>query len=204
MKKSKELPQTIDAYIADFPLPVQQQLQSIREAVKKIAPEAAEKIGYGIPTFTLEGNLVHFAAFKQHISFFPGSSGIEAFKTDLAGYTTSKGTVQFPINQPIPVSLIKKITAYRVKQNREIAAIKKGNKLSLKKTPKSGNPALPGGLAAPARRALEARGVRDLRQLSRLSEPELRSLHGIGPGSISILQQALRQAGLTLRQSAIE
>ncbi len=91
-------------------------LQKIRLTVKRAAPEATEAISYQIPTFKLSGNLVHFAAFAKHISFFPTSSGIAKFKKELKAYETSKGTVRFPIGKPIPYELISKITKFRVKE----------------------------------------------------------------------------------------
>ncbi|MCL5807719.1 MAG: DUF1801 domain-containing protein [Deltaproteobacteria bacterium] len=105
---------SVDEYIAAFPEPVQQILEKIRETIKELAPAAIEKIAYGIPTFWLNENLVHFAAFKSHIGFYPTPSGIEAFKDELSTFKTSKGAVQFPIDKPIPLSLIKKIVKYRV------------------------------------------------------------------------------------------
>ena len=109
---------TIDQYIAAYPTQVQEMLQKVRACIARTAPEATEKIGYGIPTFVFRGNLVHFAAYAHHIGFYPGSGGIETFKKDLAGYKTSKGAVQFPLDKPIPYDLIEKITTYRVEQNR--------------------------------------------------------------------------------------
>ena len=93
-------------------------LNQLRQTIKKAAPDATETISYGIPTFKLGGkNLVHFAAFKNHYSFFPTSSGIEAFKKELKEYKTSKGTVQFPLNRPLPLDLITKIVEYRIEEN---------------------------------------------------------------------------------------
>lgn len=107
---------TIDEYIADFPPKVQEILQQIRQVIHETAPEATESIAYAIPTFKQNGNLVHFAAFRDHISFFPTSSGISAFRSELSRYKISKGTVQFPLDKPIPYDLIKYITAFRVKE----------------------------------------------------------------------------------------
>ena len=106
----------IDEYIERFPKQIQVILQKIRLTIKRAAPEATETISYQIPTFKLGGNLVHFAAFTKHISFFPTSSGIAKFKKDLQGYETSKGTVRFPIEKQIPYELISKITKFRVKE----------------------------------------------------------------------------------------
>jgi len=110
---------TMDEYINLFPENVRSILNELRQAIKETAPEAQETINYQIPTFTLNGNLVHFAAFKNHIGFYPTPSGMEAFKKELAAYKGAKGSVQFPINQPLPLPLIRKIVEYRVKENSE-------------------------------------------------------------------------------------
>lgn len=110
---------TIDEYIALQPEKVILILEEIRETIRNVIPEAEETIGYQIPTFKYYGNLVHFAAYKNHIGFYPGASGVEAFKDEISEYSTSKGTIQFPIDEPIPLDLISKITAFRVKQNLE-------------------------------------------------------------------------------------
>jgi uncharacterized protein YdhG (YjbR/CyaY superfamily) len=110
---------TIDEYINTFPKDVQHILNELRQAIKEVAPEAEETINYQIPTFTLHGNLVHFAAFKDHIGFYPTPSGMEAFKEELSGYKGAKGSVQFPIDQPLPLPLIRRIVEYRVNENIE-------------------------------------------------------------------------------------
>jgi uncharacterized protein YdhG (YjbR/CyaY superfamily) len=108
---------TVDEYIAAFPKNVQVILQELRHAIKESAPEAEEAISYQMPTFKLNGNLVWFAAFKNHIGFFPKTTAIEAFKEKLGKYDTSKGTVRFPINEPIPFDLVKEMVRFRVKEN---------------------------------------------------------------------------------------
>jgi uncharacterized protein YdhG (YjbR/CyaY superfamily) len=108
---------TIDEYIRTFPKSIQDILQELRRTIRKAAPEAEEAISYQIPTFRLNGNLVHFAAFKNHIGFFPTSSGIRAFKKELSGYELSKGTVRFPMDKPLPLSLVSRIVKFRVKEN---------------------------------------------------------------------------------------
>ena len=115
---------TIDDYIAGFPTKVQELLEKLRMTIRKAAPEAEETINYGIPTFALEGNLVHFAAFKNHVGFYPAPSGIEAFKKELSVYEGAKGSVQFPIEKTLPLSLVSKIVKFRVKENMEIAKLK--------------------------------------------------------------------------------
>ena len=109
---------TIDEYIATFSPEIQSILRNIREIVRELAPEATEKISYQMPTFYLNGNLVHFAAFKKHIGFYPTPSGIEAFQEELSKYKGAKGSVQFPLNQPIPYDLIRKIVIYRLEESR--------------------------------------------------------------------------------------
>lgn len=108
---------TIDEYILQFSDDVQEILRKLIQVIKDAAPEAEEKISYQMPTFYLYGNLVHFAAYKNHIGFYPTPSGIEAFKDELASYKGAKGSVQFPINEPMPFELIKKIVEFRVKDN---------------------------------------------------------------------------------------
>lgn len=107
----------IDEYIAAFPEEVQQRLKEIRSAITAAAPEAEETINYAIPTFKLNGNLVHFAGFKNHIGFYPAPSGIEAFKKELSRYKGATGSVQFPHDKPLPIALIRKIVKFRVNEN---------------------------------------------------------------------------------------
>jgi uncharacterized protein YdhG (YjbR/CyaY superfamily) len=108
---------TIDEYIATFPGNVQNILEKLRVTINEAAPGAEEAISYQIPTFKLNGNLVHFAAFKNHIGFFPTSSGREAFKKELSQYKGGKGTIRFPVDQPIPYELVRKIVKFRVREN---------------------------------------------------------------------------------------
>ena len=117
MKTDRTAPKNIDEYIAGFPPDVQEILQKIRATIKKAAPNAEETIKYQMPTFTLHGNLVYFAAFKTHIGFYPIPTGIEKFKKELAPYKQGKGSVQFPLDQPIPYGLISKIVKFRVQEN---------------------------------------------------------------------------------------
>jgi len=113
VKSAAAPPTNIDAYIAAFPRDVQALLQQVRSAIRSGAPGATEAIKYGIPTFVLGENLVHFGAFKQHIGFYPTASGIAAFREALSGYKGAKGSVQFPFDQPLPLALIEQITRYR-------------------------------------------------------------------------------------------
>ncbi|EMJ86130.1 iron chaperone [Leptospira kirschneri] len=116
--KSKKLNfKNIDEYINLFPEDVQDKLRKLRSAIRKAAPNAEEKISYQMPVFALNGNLVYFAAYKKHIGFYPTSSGIKKFQSELNEYKTSKGAVQFPMDQPLPLRLIAKIVKYRIKEN---------------------------------------------------------------------------------------
>ncbi|GAB3920442.1 iron chaperone [Larkinella terrae] len=110
-------PTDFSNYIADFSPETQELLIQIRETIRKAAPNASETISYGMPTFTLNGNLVHFAAFKNHIGFYPVPSGIEAFKEELSKFKGAKGSVQFPLDQPMPLDLITRIVEFRVAEN---------------------------------------------------------------------------------------
>lgn len=127
-------PKNIDEYIALFPGDVQEILQKMRETIKKAAPNAEETINYQMPTFTLDGNLVHFAAFKNHIGFYPTPTGIENFKKELSLYEGAKGSVKFPLDKPIPYALVGKIVKFRVKENLARAEAKKTKQKSDKKT----------------------------------------------------------------------
>ena len=108
----------IDSYIEGFPSDIQLILRQVRETIKKAAPDASEKISYRMPTYYMNGNLVHFAAFTHHIGFYPTPTGIEKFNKELAIYKSSKGAVQFPIDKPMPLELITKIVLFRVEENR--------------------------------------------------------------------------------------
>jgi uncharacterized protein YdhG (YjbR/CyaY superfamily) len=110
---------TIDEYIARYPSDIQEKLKQIRRTVAAAAPEAQEKISYGLATFTWHGNLVHFGGYDTHIGFYPGAGAVSAFSGKLKPYETSKGTVRFPLNKPLPLDLIKDITAYCVEERRK-------------------------------------------------------------------------------------
>jgi uncharacterized protein YdhG (YjbR/CyaY superfamily) len=114
----------IDSYIADYSAATQKLLKQLRTTIKKSVPKAEEKIVYGIPTFYLHGNLVHFGGSKNHIGFYPAPSAIVAFKKELKEYFTSKGAVQFPLDKPLPVKLITEMVRFRVKEAEEKAKVK--------------------------------------------------------------------------------
>ncbi|WP_314588261.1 DUF1801 domain-containing protein [Paenibacillus terrigena] len=117
MDGNKTTYESIDHYISTFPPDIQEILESIRQVIREAAPEATEKISYQMPTFEQHGNVVHFAAFKHHIGFYPAPSGIVAFEQELAPYIAGKGTIQFPLGQPMPMELIAKIVKFRVAEN---------------------------------------------------------------------------------------
>ena len=125
MKLKESGSSEVDEFIAKYPPDIQNVLQKIRSIIRKAAPDAQEKIGYGIPTFTLNGNLVHYSVLKNHVGFYPTPSGIEKFKKELSKYEGAKGSVQFPLDQPIPYELIRKITEFRVQEQRAKAKTKK-------------------------------------------------------------------------------
>lgn len=223
MNKNKNGSGSIDKYISGFPYETQVILKKIREVICKAAPEAEETISYSIPTFFIKGNLVHFAAYKNHIGFYPSSSGIKAFKKELLKYKSSKGAVQFPLDKPLPLNLISRIVKFRLKENLERAEKKilhrskssKNIRICSKghKYHKSSEcPVCPGCekerkpkavylsvLSAPARRALENQGITTLKKLSGYSENEILKLHGMGPASIPKLREALRKINLTFK-----
>lgn len=124
----KAKPETIGEYIEQFPKETRKLLRTMRALIHKTAPQAEEKISYGMPTFYLFGNLVHFAAYKNHIGFYPNPSGLNKFKNDILKYKNSKGAVQFPIDKPLPLALIRKIVKFRMRENLTKAQAKKGKK----------------------------------------------------------------------------
>ena len=124
MKTNQTAAKNIDEYMAGFPNDVQEILAQIRLTIRKAAPDAAETMSYQMPTFTLKGNLVHFAAYKNHIGLYPAPTGIEAFKEELSVYKGGKGTVKFPLDKPIPFDLISRMVKFRVNENLARAAAK--------------------------------------------------------------------------------
>lgn len=169
---------SIDAYIAAFPPAVQERLQAVRALIRATAPAATETISYAMPTFDLNGHhLIHFAAFKQHIGIYPTPSGIDAFKEELQAYKNAKGSVQFPLDQPLPADLIRRIVEFRVQEQQ----------------PKN---AFPAGIPKPALRALANAGYTELEQLAQVREADLQRLHGMGPKAIGLLKEALSARGL--------
>jgi uncharacterized protein YdhG (YjbR/CyaY superfamily) len=128
VEKTGEGSRLIDEYIAAYPENVQVLLKALRETIRAAAPAATEKISYQMPAFALDGNLVYFGGWKNHVGFYPGGS-VEPFKDDLAGYVVDKGTIRFALDRPLPVALITRIVKFRVDQNRERAAAKAARKV---------------------------------------------------------------------------
>jgi uncharacterized protein YdhG (YjbR/CyaY superfamily) len=124
MEARRTIPKNIDDYIAQCPKEIRERLQTLRQTIHEAAPGAEEAISYKMPAFKLHGNLVYFAAFKSHIGFYPIPTGVAKFEKELAPYHTAKGSVQFPNDQPLPLALVRKIVAFRVKENLERSAAK--------------------------------------------------------------------------------
>jgi uncharacterized protein YdhG (YjbR/CyaY superfamily) len=125
MQTMKNIAGSIDEYIATFPADVQKKMEEIRKTIIKAAPGAEETIKYAMPTFMLQGNLVYFAGYKNHIGFYPAPTGNKDFKKDLEPYKTGKGSVQFPLDKPMPLRLVEKIVKFRVKENMLKSKVKK-------------------------------------------------------------------------------
>lgn len=128
MDSTKKGFESTDEYIATFPKDVQKILQSLRAVIKETAPQAVEKISYQMPTFYLNGNLIHYAAYKNHIGIYPAPRAIDVFKEELSNYEGSKGTIKFPIDEPLPMDLIRRIVLFRVSENLKKAEEKKKKK----------------------------------------------------------------------------
>lgn len=133
MKNENAALQSIDSYIQTFPKDVQSLLQQLRITIRKAAPLAEETINYQMPTFNLNGNLVHFAAYKNHIGFYPAPSALKKYQKEISKYKHSKGAVQFPLDKPLPISLINKMVRFRVKENMQKSLKKMNVKESDKK-----------------------------------------------------------------------
>jgi uncharacterized protein YdhG (YjbR/CyaY superfamily) len=200
----------VEAYISQHEPEVQPILQSIRSIVKTLVPGAIEMISYGIPTFKLDKKpLVYFAAFKSHLSLFPAISKDDAFEKMFGKYRSGKGTIRFSIDQPLPVTLVKKFVMFRLQEHERQMTDKKQVRTRVKKsnapqtitaantTGKTNNRGdLPAKLSAPARRALANKGIRHLVQLAQFSESDMLELHGVGKSSIPLLRNALAEKGL--------
>ncbi len=170
--------ESLTQYVRGFPASTQKLLRQMRSTIRKAAPAATETMKYGIPTFYLNENLVHYAAFEHHIGFYPTPSAIRAFKTDLARYKSSKGAVQFPFGKPLPFALIRKIVRFRVAEADPFSQ-----------------------LAAPAQRALAEAGITSVKHLSKRAERQVSRFHGMGPGAMRKLKALLHKEGLKFNRA---
>ncbi|HSN09000.1 MAG TPA: DUF1801 domain-containing protein [Hanamia sp.] len=177
----------IDEYIAKFPPETGNILQQVRLTVRKAAPGAEETISYGMPAFRYKGRvIIYFAGYKNHIGFYATPSGHAAFQKELSAYKQGRGSVQFPLDQPMPLNLIKRMVKFRVAQQEEPV----DDFLDR--------------LSAPARRALQGNGIKTIKHLSKLTETEVLQLHGIGKTAIPLLQKALKEKGLNFSKAKKE
>lgn len=170
---------SIDAYIGSFPEEKQIVLKEIRQTITLAAPEAQETISYGMPTFKLNGNLVHFAMAKSHLGFYPGTSAILAFRDQILDFKHSKGGLQFPLDGNLPILLISDIVKFRVKENNDFRT----------------------GLSAPTKQALQNLHITSLRELCQFTEADLLKLHGVGKTSIPKLKAALKAQNLSFKDA---
>ena len=204
---------TIDEYILSFPPEIQNRLTEVRKTIQEAAPEATEAIKYAIPTFVLNGNLVHFAAFKNHIGFYPVPSGLSAFQEELSLYKQGKGSVQFPHGTALPLTLIKKIVLFKAEEVRAKTApakkkivcpnghtfYKSSDCRTCPKCEAAASQSLKAAddflshFAAPARRALQSAGITTLAKLSKTKPNDLQNLHGIGPNAMKVIQRLLKE-----------
>ena len=175
-------PANINAYIAASPKDVQKILEQVRLAVRKAAPGAEETISYGIPAFRYKGwVIIYFAGYKNHIGFYATPSGHAAFAKELSKYKQGRGSVQFPLDQPMPLNLITRMVKFRVQQQAE-------KEIDF----------LP-WLSAPARGAVQNNGIKTLTDLSKYTEAEILQFHGIGKTAIPAIQKVLKEKGFNFR-----
>lgn len=175
---------SIDQYIQGFPESTRTLLRKMRSTIQKAAPQATEKISYNIPTFYLNENLVHFAAFKNHIGFFPGGSALASFTSDIKGFVHGRGSIQFPFEDKLPLKLVQKIVKFRVNE--------------VKKKYATRTPFV--DLAAPAQRALANAKIKSLKQLSRFTEEQVANLHGMGPNALSRLKSEMKKSKIAFKK----
>jgi len=206
----------INSYIKIQSPETQVILEKIRQTIKKAAPQAEEVISYNMPAFKYYGMLVYFAAYENHIGFYALPSGNKAFQKELSTYKQGKGSIQFPLNKPMPFDLITKIVKFRITENIEKVSTKKNLKTCNKghkyykssdcptcpiceeeHKPQSGFLSL---ISAPARRAIENKGIKTLIQLSKYTEKEILELHGMGISSIPKLKAVLKTEKLSFKK----
>ncbi len=178
-------PANVNAYIAAFPEDLQKILEQVRETVRKAAPGADETISYGMPAFRYKGGvIIYFAGFKNHIGFYATPSGHAAFAKELSKYKQGRGSVQFPLDKPMPLNLIARMVKFRFQQQAE---------KEIDFLPR---------LSAPARRALQSNGIKTLKDLAKYTEAEILQFHGIGKTAIPILRKALKEKGFSFNGAA--
>jgi uncharacterized protein YdhG (YjbR/CyaY superfamily) len=200
IRTSKKMKATsVDEYLASLSPHARPALMKLRRRIRSIVPEAAEVISYGIPTFKLDRMLVAYAAFRDHYSFFPLSSRLlDRYRREAARYQTSKGTLRFAFDEPLPESLIRKIVSARIRELRNKGSLK----TDVKRTVSSaGRFSLPLGLAKPAQRTLAKAGITNLEQLSRWRQDDIKELHGIGPNAMALIRKVLRSNRLSFAGS---
>ncbi len=189
--KSGYVFKTVNEYLSEVPAEQRALLQQIRSIVKKLVPEAEEKISYNMPMFYLNGMFVAYAAFKNHCSFFPCSKAtLRNFSKELSSYKTSAGTVQFTIDHPIPPSLFKKIIAARAAEKAKAYTASPRGKF-----------ALPQKMGKPAERALTNAKITNLKQLTKWSKEDITQLHGVGPKALGMLRAALKATKLSFSKN---
>jgi uncharacterized protein YdhG (YjbR/CyaY superfamily) len=195
--KSGHIFKTVDEYLSGVPAEQRVQLEQIRSTIKKLVPEAEEKISYNMPMFYFGGMFAGFAAFKDHCSYFPCSGSVlKNFSQELSSYKTSKGTIQFTLDHPLPASLLKKIITLRLLEIEHRDKVK-GSGNGASKRPNTLNFDIPKNISKPAERALANAKIKDLKQLSKWSEKDVAGLHGIGPKAVEILRAALKTKKLS-------
>jgi uncharacterized protein YdhG (YjbR/CyaY superfamily) len=183
MKAAK--PANIDAYVAAFPGDVQKILEQVRLTVRKAAPGADETISYGMPAFRYKGRvIIYFAGYKNHIGIYATPSGHAAFAKELSKYKQGRGSVQFPVDKPMPLNLIARMVKFRAQQQEE----KEIDFLAR--------------LSAPARRALQNNGIKTLKDLAKYTVAEILQFHGIGKTAIPVLRKALKEKGFNFKDAA--
>lgn len=202
----------IKTYFSAFPMEVQQRLAKLREFIKRQIPEAEELISYGIPTFKYFHNLVHYAGYEHHIGFYPGADAMKHFAQELSAYKSGKGSVQFPLNEEIPLDLIKRMVNYRVEENNKKLlqnarySMCVNRHVHLKKVvcPICGQPDVLkeddfSMLSNPAQRALAANGIDTWKSLANYDVNTILSWHGIGKSAIPKLREECEKRGLKLK-----
>lgn len=180
----------VEHYISEFPKDVQLRLREVQTLIRQLAPQAKEVMNYGIPTYVLSENLVHFAGYKHHIGFYPGSGAIAHFSKEISKYKNAKGSVQFPLTEPTPLKLIERMVKFRLK------AVAEKDKLKLEKErltkPFAGTELAV--LPAPAQRALYNAGLTTLKKIATKKPEELLALHGFGKSALPIIEEIKKQS----------